>query len=122
MCLHADSVDDGVGATTLRQLAHALGDVVDFFEVDRFDLMLAREREALGNKVDRDDEVGTAMAGDAATHLADGAEAEDGYGPARRYVCVCDGLPRGRKDIGEVEEALVGQPRRDLDRPEVGLW
>src|SRR6185437_2045453 len=60
-----------------------------------------------------------AVPGDPGAELPDRPQAEHGHAAAGRDVGVLDRLPRRGQDVGQVEEALVGRPRRDLDRPEV---
>ena len=44
-----------------------------------------------------------------------------GHRPALGNIGVLDRLPRGRQDVGEVEEAFVGRALGHLDRAELGL-
>jgi hypothetical protein len=119
--LHADGVDDRDRAAAIREATHSLGKVVVLVEVERDHAVAARALEPLGHQVDADDLRGAPVLGDPRAHLADRAEAENEDGLAVRHVGVLDGLPRGGQHVGEVDEAVVGRPLRDLDRPVLGL-
>ena len=62
-----------------------------------------------GDEVDPDDASDPAVQGRPHGELSDGTESEDGEGVVGADVGVLHRLPRGRQDVGEVEEALVRQ-------------
>jgi hypothetical protein len=119
MRLHSHRVDDGIGAASrgaYLDLLHRVGARC----VDRVRAILARELEALGNDVHREDPIDAPVPRDPHAHLADRAETVDGQASALGSVRVCDCLPRRWQDVREEEEAIIGRPLRDLDRSEVG--
>ena len=119
--LHADRVDDRVRPAAVGELAHRAGHAVGAADVDRPHAVALRAGEPLGHEVEPDDQLGAEVLGDAARHLADRAEADDGDAAALRDLGVADGLPRGGQHVGEEQEAVVGRAVGDLDRPVLGL-
>ena len=119
--LHADRVDDRVGAAAVGQLAERLADVV-VGRRRRAPRCRARAR-ASSRSGTRSMPItsGAAVLGDARAHVADRAEAEDRDRAAVGDVRVLDRLPRGGQDVGEVDEAVVRRALGHLDRPVLGL-
>ena len=121
MCLHADRVDDSIRSAPLGEVLEHVGDLVDVAHVDHLGAPRAGEVEAVVDEVDRDDAAHPAVQRTAQGELADGAEPEHGEGVVAADVGVVHRLPGRREDVGEVEEALVGQVARQLDGAEVGV-
>src|SRR5215210_5264380 len=121
--LHADGVDDGVGAPPVCHLADGLRNVVVVAQVYRLDPVAAGHVQALWHEVHAYDPVAL-VPGDPRAHLADGTEAEDRHATPLRDAGVLDGLPARRQHVREVDEPLVGHPRAllgDLYGDELGL-
>jgi hypothetical protein len=119
--LHADRVDDRVGAAAAGELAHRLGHVLDLADVDRLHAVALRAPEPLGYEVEPDDLSRAEVLGDPARHLADRAQADHGDAAALGYQRVLDRLPGGRQHVGQEEKAVVRGAIGDLDGPVVGL-
>ena len=95
MGLHADGVDDGVGAEAAGEVADRLADVVDLVEVHRLDAATLCAPDAFWHTVDADDP-SSLVGGDARGHVADRAESENGDRSAAGDLGVLDRLP-GRR-------------------------
>ena len=122
MRLHADGVDDGVGTAAAGGLADDVAHTADglgVVEVERLRAERLDAGEPLGHAVDGDDAVAGAHA-HAGRHVTDRSGAEDEQRAAVGHVGVLQALPRGRQDVGEEEEPVVGVLVRHLDGQEVG--
>jgi hypothetical protein len=84
-------------------------------QVDDLDAARGDAGQAVGLEIDADDAEALVL-GDAAGHVADRAEAEHDERAAVGHRRVLDGLPGGRQDVGEVDEAVVRRALGDLDR------
>jgi len=78
-------------------------------------------RAPLGHEVDPDHGLRTEVLRDPRAHLADRPEPEHGDAAALGNRRVLHGLPGGREDVGEEQEAVVGRALGNLDRPVVRL-
>ena len=121
--LHADRVDDGVGAAAVGHLAHRSGDVV-----------VARGGRACSTPWRRASASRSGTRSTPITRPAPRCSAirhahlrRSARGRRRRRVPpsgiagVLDRLPGRRQHVGEVDEALVGRALRHLDRAELRL-
>jgi hypothetical protein len=117
--LHPDGIDRRVRAAARSQLAESLADVaVDGADVDRFDPVALGEREPLLDEVESD-HARPPVQGDPRAHLSDRSEPEDRDRALLGDRRELHRLPRGRKHVGEENEALVRRPLGNLDRAEV---
>ena len=82
---------------------------------------LARQREPLGHRVDRDDALGAEQEGAADRELADRTAAPDRDRLAAFDVAELGAHVAGREDVGEEQHLLVVEPVRHLDRPDIGV-
>ena len=69
-----------------------------FLEVEHLDAAIAHALQALGHDVHADHPPALVIR-DAARHVADRTEAEDGHAPALGHAGVLDGLHRGGHDV-----------------------
>ena len=114
------SITDSAPRPSVRSWIASTETGADFAQVDGLDTALLGAGQSLGHQIDGDDPV-TEMVGDARSHVPDRAQAEHGYRPAVRNVCVCDRLPSRREHVGEIDESRIGRTLRHFDVGELSL-
>jgi hypothetical protein len=125
MGLHADGVDDRIGTGRAEGVAHRGSDlrlvVAERGQVEHVGAVEPGSFEPFRHQVDPDDLRRAEVGRDAAGHGTDGSEAEHHDRAAGGDGGVLHRLPRGRQDVGEVHESIVGGALGDLDRAVVRL-
>ena len=112
---HADRVDDGVGATTVRQRSDSLDEVgllVEVLEVEDLDPSGAAALETFRDKIDPDHLLDASVERDATRHLADRAQAQHDETSSVGDAGVLDALPGGGQDVGQEQESVVRRTGR----------
>jgi hypothetical protein len=119
--LHADRVDDRVGATTVGHVADDVRQLLrgHLVELDRLGATGGRPSQPLRDPVHHD-HLDAANQRDPGGHVADRSGPEDEQRAAGCHVGVLHRLPRGRQHVGEEHEPVVRRTVRHLDRKEVG--
>ena len=116
-----DREPTAVEVKTVGDITEVGGVGVVVIEVDDVRPATPGSLEALRHEVHANDLDRPALERDANCHLPDRSEPEDCKGSAIRDGGVLDRLPRGGKDVGEIDEAVVRGTFRHLDVGELGL-
>ncbi|CAN5717757.1 hypothetical protein BH23PSE1_BH23PSE1_08560 [soil metagenome] len=118
--LEPDRVDALLRPLAACQLADPLEHAL-VVEVDRDGALLRGHGEALGHVVDHRDLARAHHQGGEDAELADRPRAPDDDRVGRLDLAIGGGLPAGRQDVAEEQHLLVAEPRRDLDRADIGI-
>ena len=94
---HSNRLDHRIGTPPLGTVPdHRAKIVAVLSQVDDLGAVGLGPGQPFGDEVDADDGLDPTVAGDAAGHVPDGPEPEDGHAAALGYSGVLDALPGGR--------------------------